>query len=70
MGVYEARSQLDKSLKKLTNCWQDARSLWDDAASEKFEADHLQMWAADLRRAASAMGHMIQIIATVRQDCK
>jgi hypothetical protein len=70
MGVYEARGQLAKSLKDLTDRWADTRMDWDDVVSQRFEERFLAPLDVDLRNAASAMDHMAQLLGQIRRDCQ
>jgi hypothetical protein len=70
MGVYEARGQLAKSLKDLTDRWADTKMDWDDVVSQRFEERFLAPLDVDLRNAASAMDHMAQLLSQIRRDCQ
>jgi hypothetical protein len=69
MGVYEGRGQLSKALKNLMFRWVDARSQWDDAAAERFEATFIEPLEMDLKNAIGAMDHIASVLAQVRKDC-
>lgn len=69
MGVYESIGQLDKAMKMLLGQWREAQALWNDAMSEKFEQEHLQMLQMDLKRAVAATDHIGKVMATVYRDC-
>ena len=70
MGVYEGRGLLSKSLKQLQLRWQEAKSDWNDAASEHFEKKYLEALEADLKAATTAMDHMASVLVQVRRDCQ
>jgi hypothetical protein len=70
MGVYEGRGQLSKAIKLLQLRWQEAKSYWNDAASDQFEKKFLEPLEMDLRSAATAMDHMASILVQVRRDCQ
>ena len=70
MGVYEGRGLLSKSLKQLQLRWQEAKSDWNDAASEHFEKKYLEALEADLKTATTAMDHMASVLVQVRRDCQ
>ena len=70
MGVYEARGQLAKSLKDLTDRWADTKMDWDDVVSGRFEERFLAPLDVDLRNATSAMDHMAQLLSQIRRDCQ
>ena len=70
MGVYEGRGLLSKSHKQLQLRWQEAKSEWNDAASEHFEKKYLEALEADLRSATTAMDHLASVLAQVRRDCQ
>jgi hypothetical protein len=70
MGVYEGIDQLDKAMKTLLRQWQEARALWDDAMSEKFEREHLDPLRTDLKKATAAMDRVAKAVAAVCRDCE
>ena len=70
MGVYEARGQLAKSMKDLTERWADTKGDWDDVVSERFEERFLAPLDVDLRNATAAMDHMAQLLSQIRRDCQ
>lgn len=70
MGVYEGRGQLSKALKNLMLRWVEARSEWDDTASQHFEEKFIQPIELDLKNAVGAMDHMAAVLAQVRKDCQ
>ena len=70
MGVYEARGQLAKSLKDLTDRWADTKMDWDDVVSQRFEERFLAPLDLDLRNATGAMDHMAQLLSQIRRECQ
>jgi hypothetical protein len=70
MGVYEGRGQLSKALKNLMLRWVEARSQWEDSASQHFEEKFIQPIELDLKNAVGAMDHMAAVLAQVRKDCQ
>jgi len=70
MGVYEGRGLLSKALKQLQLRWLEAKSDWNDAASEHFEKKFLEPLEADLRTAVTAMDHLASVLAQVKRDCE
>ena len=70
MGVYEARGQLAKLMKELTDRWGETKVDWDDVVSEAFEKRFLEPLENDLRNATGAMDHMAQLLSQVRRDCQ
>ena len=70
MGVYEARGQLAKVMKDLTDRWSTTKGDWDDVVSEAFEEKFLVPLEADLRNATGAMDHVAQVLSQVRRDCQ
>jgi hypothetical protein len=70
MGVYEARGQLAKLMKELTDRWGETKVDWDDVVSEAFEKRFLEPLEADLRNATGAMDHMAQLLSQIRRDCQ
>jgi hypothetical protein len=69
MGVYEARGQLAKLMKELTDKWSDTKLDWDDIVSHNFENKFLVPLEADLRNATGAMDHMAHLLAQIKRDC-
>ena len=70
MGVYEGRGQLSKALSVLQLRWRDASSIWQDAASARFEKKYIEPLEADIKAAAAAMDHIAALVSRARQDCR
>jgi hypothetical protein len=70
MGVYEGRGLLSKSHKQLQLRWQEAKSDWNDPASDYFQKKFLEPLEADLRSATTAMDHLASVLVQVRRDCQ
>ena len=70
MGVYEARGQLAKLMKELTDRWAETKVDWDDVVSEAFEKRLLEPLETDLRNATGAMDTMAQLLSQIRRDCQ
>ena len=70
MGVYEGRGQLTKAFKALEHRWGEAKSNWEDSASQHFEEKFIEPIEMDLKNAVGAMDHMAGILAQVRKDCQ
>jgi hypothetical protein len=70
MGVYEGRGLLSKSLQQLQLRWQEAKSDWNDTASDHFEKKFLEPLENDLRSATTAMDHLAAVLVQVRRDCQ
>ena len=70
MGVYEARGQLAKLMKELTDRWAETKMDWDDVVSEAFEKRFLEPLDVDLRNATGAMDHVAQLLSQIRRDCQ
>lgn len=69
MGVYEARGQLAKLMKELTDKWSDTKLDWDDVVSRNFENKFLVPMEVDLRNATGAMDHAAQLLSQIKRDC-
>lgn len=70
MGVYEGRGQLTKAYKTLQMRWIEAKSNWEDSASQHFEDKYITPIEMDLKNAVGAMDHMAAILSQVRKDCQ
>ena len=70
MGMHEARGTLSKAFKELALRWQETRSQWDDAQSEKFEETFIRPLEGDLRIAGAAMDQMSILLHQARRDCE
>jgi len=56
MGVLRRDWAIDRAMKMLLAQWQEARSLWDDAMSERFERDMWSRCKMDLKRGGGGHG--------------
>jgi hypothetical protein len=68
MGLYEARGNLNKSLKDLLMRWQYTKTLWDDEQSKVLEEELLAKLEKDIRTATEAMDTMTLICGQAKRD--
>ncbi len=68
MGLYEARGNLNKSLKDLLTKWQYTKTLWDDEQSKALEEELLAKLEQDIRTAVEAMDTMTLLCGQAKRD--
>lgn len=61
--------QLNHAMSKLRQQWTDAKQLWNDDASRKFQEQHLQSLPAELQTLLLAAEHFSQIVTQAERDC-
>ena len=69
MGLFEAKGQLDRSIKELLMRWSLVRGQWKDNVAAEFEEKHLVPLQRSLRNATSAMSSAAGFISRVRSEC-
>lgn len=70
MSLVEARGQLTKAFRDLTNRWMQVRGDWNDARAQYFEEQYLRPLEIEIRKATAAMDHMNVVLNKITQDCE
>ena len=63
-------AKLIDSLESLTAAWGDVTANWNDAASRKFEKDHLENLVPRVTAALDAIKRLEEVLARAQRDCE
>ena len=69
MSVGDGTALLHNAFKKFHERWDDTRDAWSDAARERFEKEHLEPVAAEVKQALTALGMLEEMVTRMRRDC-
>lgn len=70
MSINTGRSKLHLAYKQLQLQWENAGDHWHDAASRKFQEEHLEVLEPLIQDAVRGMDQLAEVFAKAKQDCQ
>ena len=69
MSASGGLGKLKQAAKDLKIEWEQARAVWNDENSRKFEQNFVLPFLTRVRNAETAMAHLDAVLQEVRRDC-
>ncbi len=70
MSVSVSKTRLAAITRELSNQWQLTKAYWNDAKSQEFEREYIELLTSNVEKAVTVMDDLEKLLTKIRNDCE
>lgn len=70
MSMSVSKTRLAAITRELANQWQLTRGNWQDAKSQEFEREYIELLTNNVEKAVTVMEELDKVLTKIRNDCE
>ena len=70
MSMSVSKTRLAAITRELSNQWAQTRDYWQDARSQEFERQYIELLTSNVEKAVTVMEELDKVMTKIRNDCE